>query len=155
MGADANKTPVEKAALLRFLDAAQIPIDRKTIVKPSGEKMPDFVGRTLNGQYAAFEVTEICDGSLPRLQDQAARCKQQFAFANPDAAEEIVRNKMHKSYSTQIPVSLVCYWADRIVSTDEEILEGIRRAVYSVSKIPFERVWHHGRESLYLVYETP
>ncbi len=153
MGTEANKIPAERAALLRFLDAAQLPIDRKTIVKQLEQKMPDFACRTLDGEEVAIEVTEMCDGTLPRLQVRAEQGYEQFAYADPNSAEPIVRAKMHKSYATPMPVSLLCYWADRTVSTDEEILDVIRRTVYS-STVPYERVWYHGQDDLHLVYDA-
>lgn len=133
--------------------SAKLLIDYSSIEKAYGERQPDFVCRTLSGEEIAFELTAVCSEEVAKLIARAVVGKEVSATYTVDPTERIVRQKMHKVYDTQLPVELVCYWDARVVSTEEMILEKIHRTANSGPN-PFRRVWFHGENAVYLVFEV-
>jgi hypothetical protein len=140
----------ERAALARFLDATKLPVNRSSIRKLCGNSQPDFACADNDGKEFAFELTAICAEEVAEL---IARPDVGFA-RTADPTDRIIRNKMHKTYATKLPIDLVCYWDARTVSTDDMILPTIKEVVNSASNSPFRRVWYHGEEGVWLIADV-
>ena len=149
MGSDEIKTPRELEAFLRFIEAEGYPIDPESIQKLRGESQPDFSCRTFAGEHFAFEVTALSDTAVAKM---IARAPKESAGAiwPGDPTARILRNKMQKTYQTDLPVELLCYWDARTVSTDDMIIATIEEIASGVSN-PFRRVWYLGEEGVYLL----
>jgi hypothetical protein len=152
MGSDASKTAGELDALHRFLADQKYPAHIVSIEKLRGERKPDFLCRSDSGEEFAFEVTALCAEELARLISRARQEPEAFTWTG-DPTERIVRSKMHKSYDTDLPIELLCYWDGRTVSTDDMIIPTIELVV-NHGLNPFRRVWYHGEDGVYLVHGT-
>lgn len=148
MASGADKKQLEREALLRFFDAKRLPVDRTSIEKLLGERQPDFCV-LLGGEKVAFELTEVCAEEVAKL--IAAPAGKEVPTWTGDPTMRIVWQKMHKIYNTTLPIELLCYWRGRVVSTDEMVLENMRRVVNSGPN-PFRRVWYHGEHGVHSVW---
>jgi hypothetical protein len=145
VGSDDSKTPNERAALDRLLNATASGVDRGSIRKWLGESLPDFHCLDANGSEVAFEVTEICSEELAHLIALAKSGQSDFTYTS-DPTEAILRDKLRKSYATQVPIELVCYWGGRTVSTDDMIIPTIEATLADARVNPFRAVWYVGEK---------
>jgi len=149
MGSDASKTELEKQALLKFIAAANYPIDVTSIEKLDGERLPDFSCSTTDGVRFAVEVTELCDEDIAKMIDISKRVASASVWTNSPTA--ILKRKMQKTYATDLPIELLCYLDGRVVDTDDMMRVKIEEIANGDTN-PFRRVWFHGEDGVYLMY---
>jgi len=58
---------------------------------------------------------------------------------------------MKKTYATNLPIELLCYWDGRVVDTDDMMRVQIEEIANGDTN-PFRRVWFHGEDGFYLMY---
>lgn len=152
MGSEKDKAQIELAVFREFVDRARLPVDPTSIEKPGQEAEPDIFCTLLGEGPVAFELVEICASDIAAtLARQRSGGDKILSTADPTA--DIVRNKLHKTYKTPLPIELLCYTNARVLSTDEQIIEKLEQWVGSVEG-PFRRVWLLGEKGVYEIWHA-
>lgn len=145
MGTDTSKSANERSVLEYLIGERNLPINRSSIAKLLGDRMPDFRATTLDGELVAFEITEICAQEVARLISEAKR-GETFAIHTADPTSYILTSKLSKRYAIDYPIELVCFWGGRTISTDDMIVPTMQCILESALANPFRRVWYVGEE---------
>ena len=152
MSSEQDKALVELAVFREFVNKANLPVRLKSIRKPGEHSEPDIFCTMNNGEQVAFELVEICADDLAsliaKLRDGGTATTSTF-----DPTENILRQKLHKIYKTQLPIELLCYTNGRTISTDDQIIAEARRWA-DVIEGPFRKVWLLGEKSVYKVWQA-
>jgi hypothetical protein len=107
------------------------------------EPEPDLLCIHAEDGSVAFELVSLTDSTIARV--QAARLNVcHDAFWTSDPSVQIIRNKLSKKYTTSAGrIELLVYTNGRIITTDDEIIEGIL-PWFDACDHPFARVWFMG-----------
>ena len=150
MGTEQEKAVVELAVFGEFISKAGISIDPKSVSKPGTPSEPDIFCTLSSGEQVAYELVEICSSdiaaTLSRIRNGGAA-----GLATSDPTEKTLRQKLHKTYKTNLPIELLCYTNGRTVSPDDLILSEARRWANAIDG-PFRKVWLLGETGVYEVW---
>ena len=125
MSTEQDKGKIELAIFRDFIKLCPLSIDAQSVEKRMGESEPDIRCIVLGEGTVAFELVEVCDQTIAAM-TSPRRAGESVAFWTSDPTDTIVRSKLHKNYKTHDPIELLCYTRGRVVTTDDEILQGLR-----------------------------
>ncbi len=132
-----------------FVRAAGLPIDIASIHKCFPPR-PDIRCRYHSGKWSYFELTELCDESIAKLEVRPGGDLTE-RFWSTDATERIVSKKLQKHYPVRCPVELLCYKQGRLATPDTDIVALIN-IIVSGQPGPFTRVWFFGERLAQMVW---
>lgn len=121
MGTERQKAEVELAVFREFVSKAGISINPESISKPGTQSDPDIFCTLSSGEQVAYELVEICSPDIAATLSKI-KCGGVAGSATSDPTEKILRQKLHKTYRTKLPIELLCYTNGRTVSLDDLIL---------------------------------
>lgn len=152
MGTEQQKAEVELAVFREFISKARIDIDPESVRKSGAQSEPDIFCTLSSGEQVAYELVEICSediaATMPKLRNGGTEC-----LATSDPTEKILRQKLHKSYRTTLPIELLCYTNGRTVSSDDQILSEAQLWANAIDG-PFRKVWLLGEKGIYEVWSA-
>lgn len=150
MGTEQEKSKVELAVFAEFISRANISIDPESINKPGTQAEPDIFCTLNNGEQVAYELVEICS---PDIAATLSKIKKggSASLVTSDPTGRTLRQKLHKTYRTTLPIELLCYTNTRTVSPDDVILSEAQRWANAI-KGPFRKVWLLGEKGVYEVW---
>jgi hypothetical protein len=142
MNSEQKKAIREKQVFLKFIKESRLPIDLRTVENRSPPE-PDILCRHEKEGLIAFELVELCERELAWNIKKSIQAESVSAFAslNSDPCNEIILEKMRKSYQTQYPIELLCYTDGRIITPDKGIIETILDVIGIMEDVKFRRVW--------------
>lgn len=146
MRSEADKFEIEREVFLRFIEIAELPIDAASIEKRLPPE-PDLRCIHQAEGEVAFELVEMCD---PRVA-QAISEESEAYIRTADPSPLIIAKKLRREYETEVPIELLCYTNNRIITPDSHILLAISPYLRSYRHI-FRRAWLLGRKGAYLVW---
>lgn len=149
MGSEREKGIREVVIFRRFLDLAQLPVDRASIEKRVPPE-PDILCTHSNRGRLAFELAELCDPNIAQLVDKA-RTGEADAIWTADPSRRILMKKLRTNYKTAFPVELLCYTDGRIVTPDDVILPTLRPILEAWNGV-FVQAWFLGEEKVHLLW---
>lgn len=138
MSAEAEKAARERRVFQESIDKSGLPISPQS-VESRRPPEPDILCCHRDEGRIAFELAEICDSAIARKTRGRIRNEVEYVRGS-DPSRRIVKDKLKKIYKTEHPIELLCYNAGSVISPDEQILEGIRRAI-DKSKGQLQRIW--------------
>ena len=152
MSTELQKAVVELAVFREFISKAGISVVPESVSKPGTQSEPDIFCKWSNGEQVAYELVEICSSdiaaTLSKLKNGGST-----SFVTSDPTEKTVRQKLHKSYRTSLPIELLCYTNGRTVSPDDLIFCEAQRWANAVDS-PFRKVWLLGEKGVYEVWSA-
>ncbi|MFZ6844824.1 hypothetical protein [Undibacterium sp. RuTC16W] len=152
MSTEQQKAEVELAVFREFISKAGISIDPESVSKPGTQSEPDIFCTLSSGEKIAYELVEICSSdiaaNLSKLRNGGS-----IVLATSDPTEKTLRQKLHKTYQTMLPIELLCYTNGRTVSPDDQILSGAQRWANAIDG-PFRKVWLLGQKGIYEVWSA-
>jgi hypothetical protein len=150
MGTEQEKAKVELAVFGEFISKAGIEIDPKTVSKPGAQSEPDIFCTLSSREQVAYELVEICSpdiaATLSKLRNGGVA-----GTATSDPTEKVLRQKLHKTYRTTLPIELLCYTNGRTVSPDDQIRRQVQLWANAIDG-PFRKVWLLGEKGVYEVW---
>lgn len=153
MSSETEKAIIELGIFHEFVAKSSLAIVPSSISKQSGESEPDIICSIEAVGMVAFELVEICDKVVARRISRARSGIAGEAFSTADPSQNIVRQKLHKTYRVNCPVELVCYTNARVITPDDAILAAIRPWFAAIDG-PFRRAWLLGEKNLYEVWSS-
>ncbi len=142
MGTLGIKQQNEQAAFARFVGR----LGTQNVwasISSRPEPEPDLLCIHETDGPIAFELVSLTDPVLAEVQAAGAKAFQN-AFSTSDPSERIVRNKLHKTYSTNAHhIELLIYTDGQIITPDDAVIPTILPWFDAVSH-PFKRVWFMG-----------
>lgn len=152
MGTEQQKAEVELAVFREFLSKAGIAIEPGSVSKPGTQSEPDIFCTLSNGERVAYELVEICSSdiaaTLSRLRNGGST-----SLATSDPTEKTIRQKLHKTYRTTLPIELLCYTNGRTISPDDLIFDKAQSWANAIDG-PFRKVWLLGEKGVYEVWSS-
>lgn len=152
MGTEQQKAEVELAVFREFISKAGIDIDPASVSKPGAQSEPDIFCTLSSGEQVAYELVEICSpdiaATLSKLRNGGAGC-----LVTSDPTEKKLRQKLHKTYRTILPIELLCYTNGRVVSADIQIFSEAQLWANAIDG-PFRKVWLLGEKGVYEVWSA-
>jgi hypothetical protein len=142
MRTESDKAPIELEVFARFIRSSGLPVEEGSIQKRFPPE-PDILCELHPQGRVAFELAEACVPEFAQAISIAAHTGTQGVVWGSDTVEEIVRNKLQKSYPVAWPVELLIYTDSRVAPSDEVLLSKIRFAL-SGTLGQFRRVWLMG-----------
>jgi hypothetical protein len=104
---------------------------------------PDLLCIHVTDGQIAFELVSLTDPAIAEVQAAGANAFQN-AFCTSDPSERIVRNKLHKTYSTNARhIELLIYTDGQIITPDDVVVPTVLPWFDTISH-PFKRVWFMG-----------
>ena len=152
MGSEADKAEIELAVFREFVQHSGLAVDSDSTRKPGEASEPDIFCTLLNEGQVAFELVEICASDIAAAISRI-RSGGTTVLATSDPTTAIIRQKLHKTYKTHLPIELLCYTNARVISPDDQIVENLRQWAGSVEG-PFRRVWLLGEKGVYEIYSA-
>ncbi len=152
MSTEQEKAEVELAVFREFVSKAGISIDPESVSKPGTASEPDIFCTLSNGKQVAYELVEICSSDIAATLSKI-RKGGSLSLATSDPLERTLRQKLHKTYRTTLPIELLCYTNGRTVSPDDLILSEAERWANAIDG-PFRRVWLLGEKGVYEVWSA-
>jgi hypothetical protein len=114
-----------------------------TSVSSRPEPEPDLLCIHAGQGSIAFELVSLTDPVLAEIQAAGAKAYKN-AFSTSDPSERIVRNKLHKAYSTNARhIELLMYTDGQIITPDDVVIPTVLPWFDAISH-PFKRVWFMG-----------
>ncbi|ADI29444.1 hypothetical protein [Methylotenera versatilis] len=108
------------------------------------EPEPDLLCTHIEEGEIAFELVSLTDPLIAKVQAAGERARTD-AFSTSDPSERIIRNKLHKTYKTNIcRIELLIYTDGQIMTTDDEIIPTIQPWFDAIHH-PFKRIWFMGQ----------
>lgn len=152
MGTEQQKAEVELAVFREFISKAGIDIDPASVSKPGAQSEPDIFCTLSSGEQVAYELVEICARDIA---DTLSKIRNGGAagLVTSDPTEKILRQKLHKTYRTILPIELLCYANGRVVSADNQIFSEAQLWANAIDG-PFRKVWLLGEEGVYEVWSA-
>jgi hypothetical protein len=149
---DAEKAERERAAFKRFLSCSKLPIDLDSVVSRLPPE-PDIYCVGHDGTPMTFELAELCDSIVAKTFADLIELGGIHAKANvnSDPTTRIYVAKIAKSYRTDLPVDLLMYVDQRLVTEDDVILPTLEHLIRLHEQGPFRRIWFFGEEICCLV----
>lgn len=152
MGTEQQKGEVELAVFREFISKAGIDIDPESVRKLGAQSEPDIFCTLSTGEQVAYELVEICSpdiaATLSKLKNGGTA-----GLATSDPTEKTLRQKLHKTYRTTLPIELLCYTNGRTVSADDQILSKAQLWANAIDG-PFRKVWLLGENGIYEVWSA-
>ncbi len=152
MGTEQQKAEVELAIFREFISKAGICIDSESVRKPGAHFEPDIFCTLSSGEQVAYELVEICSSDIAATFNKL-RKGGSAGLATSDPTEKTLRQKLHKSYRTSLPIELVCYTNGRTVSPDDQVFSEAKLWANAVDG-PFRKVWFLGERGVYEVWSA-
>ena len=152
MGTEEQKAEVELAVFREFVSKAAISIDPESVRKPGTQSEPDIFCTLSSGEQVAYELVEICSSDIAATLSKL-RNGGSTALATSDPTERTLRQKLHKTYRTTLPIELLCYTNGRTVSPDDLIHSEAQRWANAIDG-PFRKVWLLGEKGVYEVWSA-
>lgn len=152
MGTEQDKAGVELAVFREFISKAGIDIDSESVCKPGTQSAPDIFCTLSSGEQVAYELVEICSPDIAATLSKL-RKGGIAGLATFDPTEKILRQKLHKTYRTTLPIELLCYTNGRTVSPDDQILSEAQLWANAIEG-PFRKVWLLGEKGIYEVWSA-
>ena len=148
--ATGEKAARELRVFLEFAEKSKLAIDPATIEsRPPPE--PDVRCSIHNVGAVAFELVELCNPELAKdIADQTKKGTPAKFLMLDDPSDAAFLSKLHKPYSTKLPIELLCY-TGRTVALDDSILPTLRDLAQEHGLGPFRRVWFLGEETCEIV----
>jgi len=104
---------------------------------------PDLLCIHAKDGAIAFELVSLTDPVIAEVQAAGVKAFQN-SFSTSDPSEWIVRNKLHKSYSTNAShIELLIYTDGQIITPDDAVIPTVLPWFDAISH-PFKRVWFMG-----------
>ena len=153
MSSEQDKAFVELAIFREFVNKANLPVRPESIKKPGEHSEPDIFCTMNNGEEVAFELVEICADDLASRIAKQLNGVAKTTSSTFDPTENILRQKLHKTYKTQLPIELLCYTNGRVVSPDCRIIVEARRWTDAIEG-PFRKVWLLGEYDVYEIWQA-
>lgn len=152
MGTEQEKAELELAVFREFISTAGISIDPMSVSKPGTQSEPDIFCTLSSGEQVAYELVEICSSHIAAT---LSRIKKGGAagLATSDPTEKTLRQKLHKTYRTNLPIELLCYTNGRTVSPDDLILSEAQLWANAIDG-PFRKIWLLGEKGVYEVWSA-
>ena len=141
-----TKQQNEQSAFTRFVGRLGTENEWVSISsRPAPE--PDLLCIHVKDGAIAFELVSLTDPFIAKVQAAGAKAVQN-AFSTSDPSERIIRNKLHKKYSTEASrIELLIYTDGQIITPDDAVIPTVLPWFDAISH-PFKRVWFMGE------YET-
>lgn len=143
MNRQAEKDVYEREVFLKFLEMANLNIDRETVKNGDPHRNePDILCEFVSGKWIGFELGRLTD---PRLRQAVNRWKPvngEYIRTN-DPSRQIAKNKLSKKYDVTFPVELLLYKEYPIITPDNVILPTIKPLCQI--KHNYSRVWFMGK----------
>lgn len=152
MGTEQQKAEAELTVFREFISKAGISIDLESVRKPGTQSEPDIFCTLISGEQVAYELVEICSSDIAATLSKL-RNGGSTALATSDPTEKTLRQKLHKTYRTTLPIELLCYTNGRTVSPDDLILREAQRWANAIDG-PFRKVWLLGEKGVYKVWSA-
>ena len=153
MSSENEKEKHERLLLMHFLDRERLRINRGTIEKLKGNKMPDFKCHDAEGKAMAFEITmPHSDGIGKLVGDSIKHGIIEAIWTGDDDIERLLRQKLDKRYNTELPIHLVLSWTHAVVATDEQMIEKLRGVIDNADKNPYQHIWYDGEDDVYCLF---
>ena len=156
MQSERNKAEFERTVFLKFIEKANLPIDRNSVVSRLPPH-PDIRCRHVHEGYIAFELTELCDRQLAETigRINKKRAVDATFMWTSDPTEARVRKKLlNKRYVSDHPMELLCYTNGRTVSPDDLMFAKIQDAISAHGYGCFRRVWLFAGELCKVAWEV-
>lgn len=110
------------------------------------EPEPDLLCVHASDGAIAFELVSLTDPTIAKVQAAGERARQN-AFATSDPSQRIIRNKLHKKYTTSAKhIELLIYTDGQIVTPDDAIIPTIAPWLDAITH-PFTCVWFMGERT--------
>lgn len=107
------------------------------------EPEPDLLCVHASDGEIAFELVSLTDPAIAEVQAAGGKARQD-AFSTSDPSERIIRNKLHKKYTTLARrIELLIYTDGQIVTPDDAIILTISPLLDATTH-PFSCVWFMG-----------
>jgi hypothetical protein len=152
MSTEQEKAQVEIAVFGEFISKAGISIDHGSVSKPGTQSEPDIFCTLSSGEKVAYELVEICSSDIAATLSKI-RNGGSASLATCDPTERTLRQKLHKTYRTSLPIELLCYTNGRTVSPDDLIFSEAQHWANAVDG-PFRKVWLLGEKGVYEVWSA-
>lgn len=146
MRTETDKAAEERSIFLRFIQAAGLSVDPKSVSKRLPPE-PDILCIDENEGPVAFELVELCD---PNLAKSIAKASGAY-IRTSDPSVGILEKKFTRTYQTAYPIELLCYVSGRIVTPDSTIIPSIKPWC-GARRHPFRRVWLLGKKGVHCVW---
>ncbi len=133
----------EQAAFAHFIERlSQENCWTKISSRPEPE--PDLLCVHITEGPIAFELVSLTDPLIAQVQAAGSRARTD-AFSTSDPSERIIRNKLHKTYTTNAcHIELLVYTDGQIMTTDDAIIPTIK-PLFDAIRHPFKRIWFMGQ----------
>ncbi len=145
---DEIKAANERNQFLEFARCLVLNVNTESVQsRPKPE--PDILF-TDQEQTVAFELVEICNETIAHhigafIADQIVSGP---SVLTSDPTPVIVRRKLKKTYKTEFPVELLCYWDGRANSSDAQVLHAIKNELEGAPAHPYRKIWYFGERSI-------
>lgn len=114
-----------------------------TEVTSRPEPEPDLLCIHIRQGPIAFELVSLTDPQVAKVQAAGSRAHTS-TFSTSDPSERIIRNKLHKSYTTSAGhIELLIYTDGQIITPDDVIIPTIEPWFDAISH-SFKRIWFMG-----------
>jgi hypothetical protein len=144
-----DKRERERKIFARFALAARPDIDLATI-ESRDPSQPDIRCSTLGGTPLAFELVELCPEEVAKMVDGDVKRGGGVSFVwADDPTRRILKHKLAKTYTCDVPIDLLCYADGFLVTPDDIALDVIRATVDAEGPGPFRQIWLHGADGVY------
>ena len=91
----------------------------------------------------AFELVEICDPNMARMGAALAKTGGVQSVWTSDPTLGVIEQKFSKTYQTDWPLELLCYFNDRLIPPDDQVCDQILE-IANRSELKFRRIWYCG-----------
>ena len=154
MGTEQQKAVVELAVFREFISKAgiDIDIDPGSVSKHGAQSEPDIFCTLVSGEQVTYELVEICSPDIAATFSML-RNGGAGSLTTSDPTEKALRQKLHKTYRTTLPIELICYTNGRVVTPDDQIFSKAQLWANAIDG-PFRKVWLLGEKDVYEVWSA-
>lgn len=138
MRTEHDKARIELEVFEAFCALSKLPITPLSVQKRFPPE-PDIICELAGEGAVAFELVELCDKNWTQAMSMPAN-KIPLYLRTSDPTSEIVCKKVTRSYPQRIPIELLCYTRQRILTPSSLIYETAIRDFLHDSG-PFRRAW--------------
>ena len=118
------------------------------------EPEPDLLCTHADLGEIAFELVSLTDPLIAQVVAAGAKARIE-AFVTSDPSVRIIRDKLHKVYTTSAKhIELLVYTDGRIITPDDAILPSITPWFDAVPQHPFTRTWFMGEHTTQCVWNA-
>lgn len=137
-----SKQKNEQAAFARFARSMEMESVWLS-VSSRPEPEPDLLCVHASDGTIAFELVSLTDPTIAEVQAAGSKARQD-AFSTSDPSERIIRNKLHKKYTTSAKrIELLVYTDGQIITPDDAIIPTILPWLDAITHL-FSSVWFMG-----------